>query len=83
MDLKIRSGVLHGPTDLTPQLSQAPDFRVPTREAPQGLSSRRAFSSSQQSTLWEKDESVANCRDCQRQFSILTRKVSPLLKSSV
>lgn len=32
-----RPGVSRAPTDLTPQLSQAPDFRVPTREAPQKI----------------------------------------------
>ena len=68
------STVSRGPTDLTPQLSQAPDFRVPTREAPQaGLSSKR---SPQQSVVWERDENVSNCRDCGRRFGLLTRKVS-------
>lgn len=68
-----------GSTDLTPQLSQAPDFRVPTREAPQaGLSSKR---SPQQSVVWERDEKVSNCRDCGRRFGLLTRKVSLSLGS--
>lgn len=67
------------PIDLTPQLSQAPDFRVPTREAPQvGLSSKR---SPQQSVVWERDEEVSNCRDCGRRFRLLIRKVSLFLES--
>ena len=66
-----------GPTDFTPQLSQAPDFRVPTRETPQGLSYKRSL---QQSALWERDEKVSNCHDCNCRFGLLTRKVSLSLR---
>ncbi|KAM6495758.1 hypothetical protein JOM56_008464 [Amanita muscaria] len=53
----------------------APDFRVPTREAPQaGLISRRTSSSSLQSARWEKDEYVPSCRGCQNRFGIFTRR---------
>ncbi len=62
-----------GPTDFAPQLSQAPDFRVPTREAPQvGLSKRPP----QQNVVWERDEKVSNCRDCNCRFGFLNRRVS-------
>ncbi|KAK2466324.1 hypothetical protein APHAL10511_001966 [Amanita phalloides] len=71
-DHMTRSGISRGPVDLTPQLSQAPEFRIPTREAPQAsLSSRHIL---QQSGLWERDEEVSNCRDCKRRFGFLTRK---------
>ncbi|KAF8351322.1 hypothetical protein F5887DRAFT_936941 [Amanita rubescens] len=61
------------PTDFTPQLSKAPDFRVPTHEAPQvGLSSKGPLL--QQSVLWERDEKVSNCRDCNCRFGLLTRR---------
>ncbi|KAG7449375.1 uncharacterized protein BT62DRAFT_1054189 [Guyanagaster necrorhizus] len=61
------------PTDLTPQLSQAPDFRVPTHEAPQKVA-RWASPSRHQIHRWEKDEDVYQCRDCQRRFTFLNRR---------
>ncbi|THV08681.1 FYVE-domain-containing protein [Dendrothele bispora CBS 962.96] len=61
------------PTDLTPQLSQAPDFRVPTHEAPQKVT-RWTAPSPHQIHQWEKDEDVTQCRDCQRRFNLITRR---------
>jgi hypothetical protein len=65
------------PVDLTPHLTQAPDFRVPTHEAPQKvLSPRRTPPTPQQfHTQWERDEAVQQCRDCQRRFNLLNRRV--------
>ncbi|KAF8639914.1 hypothetical protein AX17_001165 [Amanita inopinata Kibby_2008] len=64
------------PTDLAPQLSQAPDFRVPTNETPQKVLMPRWSSPvpHQRHALWERDEAVTNCRDCLRRFSLLTRR---------
>ncbi|KIL68106.1 hypothetical protein M378DRAFT_121217 [Amanita muscaria Koide BX008] len=74
-DTLTQPGLSRTSTDLTSQLSQAPDFRVPTREAPQaGLISRRTSSSSLQSARWEKDEYVPSCRGCQNRFGIFTRR---------
>jgi hypothetical protein len=69
-----RPGVSRAPTDLTPQLSQAPDFRVPTHEAPQkGLTSR--LKPHHAHAQWERDEAVNQCRGCQRTFNFLNRRV--------
>jgi len=64
--------------DLTPQLSQAPEFRVPTHEAPQKVLTPRWTSPTphQLHPQWERDENVLNCRDCQRRFNFLLRRVS-------
>lgn len=72
-----RPGVSRAPTDLTPQLSQAPDFRVPTHEAPQKILTPRYTSPTphQVHAQWERDEAVYHCRDCQRRFNFLTRRV--------
>ncbi|KAF8665715.1 hypothetical protein AX16_000165 [Volvariella volvacea WC 439] len=64
------------PTDLTPHLSQAPDFRVPTHEAPQKVIAPRWTSTTQPHIHWERDEAVHQCRDCQRRFTFLNRRVS-------
>lgn len=63
--------------DLTPDLSQAPEFRVPTREAPQKM----AALISQHAPLspnarWERDDTIQACNDCQRRFSFILRRVS-------
>ncbi|CAK5275708.1 unnamed protein product [Mycena citricolor] len=64
-----------GPTDLTPQLSQAPDFRVPTNEAPQKvLSPGWNPTPHQMHAQWERDDLVHNCHDCQRRFTFLLRR---------
>ncbi|KAF9469007.1 hypothetical protein BDZ94DRAFT_1245146 [Collybia nuda] len=71
-----RPGVSRAPIDLTPQLSQAPDFRVPTHEAPQKILAPRYTSPTphQVHAQWERDEAVLQCRDCQRRFNFLTRR---------
>ena len=77
IDYLNRPGVSRPPVDLTPQLSQAPDFRVPTREAPQKILTRgwSPLSPHQLHAQWERDEMVLQCRDCQRRFNFLTRRV--------
>ncbi|KAF8974337.1 hypothetical protein BDZ97DRAFT_13851 [Flammula alnicola] len=71
-----RPGVSRTPADLTPQLTQAPDFRVPTHEAPQKVLSPRWTSPTphQLHAQWERDEAVSQCRDCQRRFNFLNRR---------
>ncbi|KAF7332129.1 Ankyrin unc44 [Mycena kentingensis (nom. inval.)] len=74
-----RPSVSRAPTDLTPQLSQAPDFRVPTHEAPQKvLTPRWSPAPHQMHPTWERDDTVSQCRDCQRRFTFLLRRVSAL-----
>ncbi|KAJ7742474.1 FYVE-domain-containing protein, partial [Mycena maculata] len=74
-DYFTRPGVSRAPTDLTPQLSQAPDFRVPTHEAPRKvLAPRWSPTPHQMHAQWERDETVHQCRDCQRRFSFITRR---------
>ncbi|KAJ6599189.1 hypothetical protein DFH09DRAFT_28203 [Mycena vulgaris] len=74
-DYFTRPSVSRAPTDLTPQLSQAPDFRVPTHEAPQKvLAPRWSPTPHQMHAQWERDETVHQCRDCQRRFNFLTRR---------
>lgn len=71
-----RPGTSRVPADLTPQLSQAPDFRVPTREAPQKVISHQWISPSPHGSnaQWERDESVKQCRECQRRFNFILRR---------
>ncbi|KAF8076260.1 hypothetical protein FPV67DRAFT_1558766 [Lyophyllum atratum] len=71
-----RPAVSRAPTDLTPQLSQAPDFRVPTHEAPQKILTPRWTSPTphQVHPQWERDDTVNKCRDCQRRFNFLNRR---------
>ncbi|KAJ7507673.1 FYVE-domain-containing protein, partial [Mycena galericulata] len=74
-DYFTRPGISRAPTDLTPQLSQAPDFRVPTHEAPQKvLAPRWSPTPHQMHAQWERDENVHQCRDCQRRFNFITRR---------
>ncbi|KAF5370028.1 hypothetical protein D9758_001168 [Tetrapyrgos nigripes] len=68
-----RPETVRQPTDLTPQLSQAPDFRVPTHEAPQKVT-RWTTPSPHQIHQWERDEDVSQCRDCHRRFNFITRR---------
>jgi hypothetical protein len=72
-----RPGRSRAPTDLTPQLSQAPEFRVPTHEAPQKVLTPRWTTPTphQVNAQWERDETVNECRDCHRRFNFLTRRV--------
>lgn len=68
------------PADLTPHLSQAPEFRVPTHEAPQKVLTPRwtAPTPHQVHAQWERDEHVSECRECRRRFNFLNRRVSLL-----
>ncbi|KAG1833009.1 hypothetical protein EV424DRAFT_1342041 [Suillus variegatus] len=70
------NSVSRPPTDLTPHLSQAPDFRVPTHEAPQKVLSPRwtAPTPYQVHAQWERDDMVSNCNDCHRRFGFLLRR---------
>ncbi|KIJ70229.1 hypothetical protein HYDPIDRAFT_78867 [Hydnomerulius pinastri MD-312] len=70
-----RPSVSRGPTDLTPHLSQAPEFRVPTREAPQKMvTSRWQPTPHQVHAQWERDDAVTACNDCRRRFSFILRR---------
>ncbi|QRV72861.1 ankyrin repeats [Ceratobasidium sp. AG-Ba] len=63
------------PHDLT-QLAQAPEFRVPTHEAPQKVHTPHWTPPTPHSiqTRWEPDEAVGECRGCRRRFTWLLRK---------
>lgn len=64
-------------TDLTPQLSQAPEFRVPTHESPQNILTPRPNPVPHSiDAQWERDEAVMTCRGCSRRFTLFIRKVS-------
>jgi len=78
-----RSSSSRAPTDLTFHLSQAPDFRVPTHEAPQKVSIQRwtAPTPHQIHARWERDDAVSNCNDCHRRFGFLLRRVRPITLS--
>ncbi|KAI0321846.1 hypothetical protein OF83DRAFT_162573 [Amylostereum chailletii] len=71
-----RGGGSRGPTDLTPHLSQAPEFRVPTHEAPQKVITPMYTPPTPHEVhaRWERDHHVQNCRDCQRRFTFLVRR---------
>ncbi|KAF9247178.1 hypothetical protein BU15DRAFT_84724 [Melanogaster broomeanus] len=72
-----RPPVTRAPTDLTPHLSQAPEFRVPTREAPQKMvNSMWQLTPHAVHAQWERDEAVRACNDCQRRFGFILRRVS-------
>jgi len=75
-DYFTRPGMARAPTDLTPHLSQAPEFRVPTHEAPQKVLTPRwtAPTPHQVNATWERDDAVNECRDCHRRFNFLTRR---------
>ncbi|KAI6034236.1 hypothetical protein PISMIDRAFT_86794, partial [Pisolithus microcarpus 441] len=74
-----RTSVSRTPSDLTPHLSQAAEFRVPTCEAPQKM-----VTSGWQPTphpiyaRWERDEEVTVCNGCRRRFTFILRRVTPL-----
>lgn len=67
-------------TDLTPQLSQAPEFRVPTHETPQKVRTPTWTppTAHQLHAQWERDDRVNECRSCKRRFTFYFRKVSCL-----
>ena len=73
------------PADLTPQLTQSPEFRVPTHEAPQKVMAHRhtAPTPHHLHAQWERDEAVSRCRDCQRRFTFLNRRVCTCWKFKV
>ncbi|KIY52340.1 FYVE-domain-containing protein [Fistulina hepatica ATCC 64428] len=60
--------------DLTPHLSQSPEFRVPTHDAPQKVLTFSTVSPHSVHAQWERDGAVQQCRDCQRRFSFLVRR---------
>ncbi|KAI6047298.1 FYVE-domain-containing protein [Pisolithus marmoratus] len=70
-----RTSVSRTPSDLTPHLLQATEFRVPTCEAPQKM-----VTSGWQPTpqpiyaRWERDEDVTICNDCRRRFTFILRR---------
>lgn len=68
-------------TDLTPHLSQAPEFRVPTHEAPQKIMVSRRNTPTPHSihAQWERDETVSECHECKRRFTFLFRKVIAIM----
>ncbi|KAI0650620.1 FYVE zinc finger-domain-containing protein [Trametes meyenii] len=70
------SGTPRNLVDLTPHLSQAPEFRVPTHEAPQKVLTPRwtAPTPHQVHAQWERDETVSECRECRRRFTFLNRR---------
>jgi hypothetical protein len=72
-----RASGSRAPTDLTPHLSQAPEFRVPTHEAPQKVLTPRLTTPSPHHlhAQWERDETANDCRDCNRRFNFLLRRV--------
>lgn len=69
------------PADLTPTLAQATEFRVPTHDAPQKVSTPRPNTPvpHPMHSQWERDAGVAQCRSCQKRFTFYFRKVSSLL----
>lgn len=75
----------HRIPDLTPQLSQAPEFRVPTHEAPQKVLGPRWAPPTphQVHAQWERDEAVQQCRGCHRRFNFITRRVSQIVQSTL
>ncbi|KZW04274.1 hypothetical protein EXIGLDRAFT_786159 [Exidia glandulosa HHB12029] len=64
------------PADLTPQLQAAPEFRVPTHEAPQKVMNSRGNTpvAHQIQAQWERDDAVTECRGCHRRFTLFFRK---------
>ena len=79
------SGSSRRPADLTPHLSQAPEFRVPTHEAPRKILTPRWSTPTphQLHATWERDEAVSECRECRRRFTFLNRRVSTCLLSTL
>ena len=65
--------------DLTPQLAQNPEFRVPTDEHASFFPTTSRLSSGQYSqhhhrTAWEPDEAADECRRCGTGFTFFKRK---------
>jgi hypothetical protein len=66
------------PVDLTPSLSQATEFRVPTHDAPQKVTSPRGNAPVPHAmhSQWERDSNANECRSCHKRFTFYFRKVS-------
>ncbi|KAA1466234.1 ankyrin, partial [Dentipellis sp. KUC8613] len=64
------------PADLTPHLAQAPEFRVPTHEAPQKVIAPRYTTPTPHEVhaRWERDDHAHECRQCQRRFTFILRR---------
>ncbi|KZS97901.1 hypothetical protein SISNIDRAFT_523239 [Sistotremastrum niveocremeum HHB9708] len=62
--------------DLTPHLIQAPEFRVPTHEAPQkvGTPQWNLPTPHPLHAQWDRDETASHCKECKRRFTFLLRK---------
>ncbi|KAI6035265.1 hypothetical protein F5J12DRAFT_18697 [Pisolithus orientalis] len=70
-----RTSVSRTPSDLTPHLSQAAEFRVPTCEAPQKMvTSRWQPTPHLIYARWERDEEVTVCNNCRRRFTFILRR---------
>ena len=70
--------------DLTPHLSQAPEFRVPTHEAPQKVTPRwTPPAPHSMQPVWERDDAAPDCRSCKRRFNFLLRKHVSTAKSGL
>ena len=73
-----------GTVDLTPQLSRAPEFRVPTHEAPQKVTPRwTPPSPHSMQPVWERDDAASDCRNCKRRFTFLLRKHVGITRSGL
>lgn len=60
--------------DLTPQLSRAPEFRVPTHETSRIHNEISKPHMIRTVPVWEADEVAHDCRRCHRKFSFFLRK---------
>ncbi|GAA5862981.1 hypothetical protein JCM1840_002345 [Sporobolomyces johnsonii] len=62
--------------DLTSQLAQAPNFRIPTHETAPVFMPAHGTSGSSRSIrpVWEPDESASECRRCGQTFTFFKRK---------
>lgn len=60
--------------DLTPQLSRAPDFRVPTHETSRIHNEVVKPRPARPVPVWEADETALDCRRCHKKFTFFLRK---------
>ncbi|KAM0756078.1 hypothetical protein T439DRAFT_351802 [Meredithblackwellia eburnea MCA 4105] len=61
--------------DLTPQLSRAPEFRVPTHETSRIRNEVvKPRNTTRTSPIWEADEAAHDCRRCHKKFTFFIRK---------
>ena len=66
------------PVDLTPSLSRATEFRVPTQDAPATTPRGNAPVPHAMHSQWERDSNATECRSCHKRFTFYFRKVSVL-----